>query len=141
MSRPSWDEYFLGLAKAASTRATCDRAHVGCVLVRDRVVVATGYNGSIAGLPHCDDVGHDMKDGHCVRTIHAEVNAISQAAKFGHAVLGATAYVTITPCWKCFQLLTNAGINEFVFGDDYRTDPRVTEAAKARGIDLRKCTR
>src|SRR5438445_8407612 len=76
--RPDWDEYFMGFARAASRRATCDRKHVGAVIVVERQVVATGYNGSVRGMPHCDEVGHDMEAGHCVRTIHTDMNAIDQ---------------------------------------------------------------
>ena len=89
MSRPEWDDYFMGFALAAARRATCDRQHVGAVIVVDKQVVATGYNGSVRGMPHCHEVGHDMESGHCVRTIHAEMNALAQAARRGVAVAGA----------------------------------------------------
>ncbi|MCB0159778.1 MAG: dCMP deaminase, partial [Caldilineaceae bacterium] len=89
--RPSWDEYFMDIAFTVAQRSTCDRAHVGCVLVRDRRMLCTGYNGAPAGLPHCDEVGHLMIDGHCVRTLHAEQNAIIQAALHGVSTQGATA--------------------------------------------------
>src|SRR5690606_21611479 len=81
--RASWDEYFMNLARVVSSRATCDRKHVGAVIVRDRTVLSTGYNGSLRGLPHCDEEGHMMENGHCVATVHAEANAIIQAAKNG----------------------------------------------------------
>ena len=83
--RSSWDQYFMDIARQVATRATCDRKHVGALLVRDRTILSTGYNGSIRGLPHCDDVGHMMENGHCVATVHAEANAIIQAAKNGVA--------------------------------------------------------
>jgi dCMP deaminase len=138
--RPDWDDYFLGLARQVATRATCDRLHVGCVLVRDRVVVATGYNGAARGLDHCDDAGHDVEDGHCVRAVHAEANAVAQAAREGVRVLGATAYATHLPCWPCFRLLLNAGVTRVVFGEPYRAnDPgasRVVEAATRTGVEL-----
>lgn len=124
MSRPSWDEYFLSIAQAAATRATCDRKHVGAVLVRDRQILATGYNGSVRGAPHCDDAGHDMQDGHCVRTVHAEANAIAQAARAGTRVDGATLYVTAFPCWPCMKLVINAGVVRVVYKDAYRVDQR-----------------
>jgi len=79
--RASWDEYFMAIARQVATRSTCDRKHVGAVVVKDRMILTTGYNGSIRGLPHCDDVGHLMEDGHCVRTTHAEANALVQAAR------------------------------------------------------------
>lgn len=135
MPRASWDDYFMRMAVAASTRATCDRLHVGCVIVRDRSVIATGYNGSVRGLPHCDDVGHDIVDGHCVRTVHAEANAIAQAAHRGAATDGATAYVTHVPCWPCFRLLVNAGVMRVAYGTPYRGDERIYTAHRheARG--------
>lgn len=136
MIRPGWDAYFMHLARVAATRATCDRKHVGAVIVSARVVIATGYNGSVRGLPHCDDIGHLMEDGHCVRTVHAEANAIAQAAKCGGMHLeGASIYVTASPCWPCFKLIVNAGIREIFFGEFYR-DPRIFEAAETLGIRL-----
>ena len=112
--RPSWDDYFLGLAREVSTRATCDRSKVGCVLVVGRDIVATGYNGSLSGAPHCDDVGHRMVEGKCTRTVHAEANAIARAAKRGTATDGATAYVTRLPCEVCCKLLISAGVKRIV---------------------------
>ncbi|HET6497097.1 MAG TPA: dCMP deaminase family protein, partial [Thermoleophilia bacterium] len=112
--RIGWDHYFMGFAKAASVRATCDRLHVGAVIVVNKQVVSTGYNGAVAGLPHCDDVGHDMVDNHCIRVIHAEMNALAQAAKSGVAINGATIYTTASPCWDCFRVLANAGIKRLV---------------------------
>lgn len=115
-TRPSWDDYFLELADAASRRATCDRGKSGCVIVRDKQVLATGYVVSPAGLPHCDDVGHLMKkviqengeiSEHCVRTVHAEQNAICQAAKRGISIEGATVYQRMTPCRTCAMLWIN----------------------------------
>jgi dCMP deaminase len=118
-TRPSWDDYFLSLADAASKRSTCNRGRSGCVIVRDRQVLATGYAGSPTGLPHCDDVGHLMKkviqengqiSEHCVRTVHSEQNAICQAAKRGISIQGATLYNRMTPCRTCAMLLINCGI-------------------------------
>ena len=108
--RVSWDEYFMNIARVVATRATCDRKHVGAVLVRDKTILSTGYNGSIRGLPHCTEAGHMMEDGHCVATVHAEANAIIQAAKNGVAIEGATIYTTASPCWPCFKLIANAGL-------------------------------
>lgn len=133
--RASWDEYFMNLAEVVASRSTCDRKHVGAVLVRDRIVLSTGYNGSIRSLPHCDDVGHMMEGGHCVATVHAEANAIVQAAKNGVAVDGATIYTTASPCWPCFKLIANAGCVRIVFGEFYR-DERIFDFASRLGIEL-----
>ena len=133
--RVSWDEYFMNIARVAATRATCDRKHVGAVLVRDKTILSTGYNGSIRGLPHCSEAGHMMEDGHCVATVHAEANAIIQAAKNGVAIDGATIYTTASPCWPCFKLVANAGCRRIVFGEFYR-DARIFEFAQKVGIEL-----
>jgi dCMP deaminase len=133
--RASWDEYFMNIAREASTRSTCDRKFVGTVVVRDKSILATGYNGSIRGEPHCDEVGHLMEDGHCVRTVHAEANAIVQAARNGVRIDGATIYVTASPCWGCFRLLANAGVTRIVYGEFYR-DKRSFEVAQKLGIEL-----
>ena len=87
--RASWDEYFMSIAQVVATRSTCPRKYVGAVIVRNRTILSTGYNGSIRGMPHCSDVGHMMEDGHCVATIHAEANAIIQAARNGVNIDGA----------------------------------------------------
>ena len=135
VARVSWDRYFMNLAVQAATRSTCPRKAVGAVIVRDRAVLATGYNGSIRGLPHCTDVGCLMVNGHCVRTVHAEANAILQAAKHGVRLEGAEIYVTASPCWDCFKLVANAGINRVLYGEFYR-DERIIEFAREAGIDL-----
>lgn len=140
MTRPQWDDYFMGFAQAASRRATCDRQHVGAVIVVGKQVVATGYNGSVRGLPHCDDVGHDMDGGHCVRTIHAEMNALAQAASRGVAVEGASIYTTASPCWACFRVLVNGGIQRFVYGRAYREEEhqaRIDQVAERLGLEVR----
>lgn len=134
-TRVSWDEYFMAIARAVAVRATCDRKHVGAVIVRDKCILATGYNGSIRGLPHCDDVGHLMEADHCLRTCHAEQNAIAQAARNGHALLGATLYTTASPCWQCFKIVANAGIVRIVIGEFYRDD-RIFDAARPAKIEL-----
>jgi dCMP deaminase len=133
--RVSWDQYFMDIARVVATRATCDRKHVGAVVVRDRSILATGYNGSIRGLPHCDEAGHLMEEGHCVRTVHAESNAIAQAAKNGVRIDGSAIYVTASPCWSCFRLIANSGISRIVFGEFYR-DPKIFEFATKIGIEL-----
>ncbi|AKF81487.1 cytidine/deoxycytidylate deaminase family protein [Myxococcus sp. MISCRS1] len=133
--RVSWDQYFMDIAKQVATRATCDRKHVGAVIVRGRTILSTGYNGSIRGLPHCDDVGHMMENGHCVATVHAEANAIIQAATNGVGIDGATIYTTASPCWPCFKLIANAGLVRIVFGEFYR-DPRIFEVATRLNLEL-----
>jgi dCMP deaminase len=133
--RADWHTYFMGIAHQAATRATCLRKHVGAVIVRDRTVLSTGYNGSIRGLPHCEDVGCVMEDGHCVTTVHAEANAILQAAKNGVSLDGGELYTTASPCWNCFKLIANAGIRTIYYGEFYR-DERSRETAKQIGIEL-----
>jgi len=134
-SRVGWHTYFMNIARQAATRSTCDRKHVGAVIVRDKTILSTGYNGSIRGMPHCDEVGHLMESGHCVATVHAEANAIIQAAKNGVRIDGAEIYTTASPCWGCFQLVANAGIRTVYYGEFYR-DERSVETARQLGIDL-----
>ncbi len=126
MTRPSWSTYFLDLAQVVSSRATCDRLHVGCVLVRNRQVLVTGYNGSMSGSPHCTEAGCLIQEGRCVRTIHAEANALTQAAAQGISVAGATAYITHSPCWECSKLLVNAGIKKIVYREAFRETGHLT---------------
>jgi dCMP deaminase len=135
LARSDWDTYFMDIARVIATRATCDRKHVGAVLVRDRTILSTGYNGSIRGLPHCDEAGHMMEGGHCVATVHAEANAIIQAAKNGVSIDGATIYTTASPCWPCFKLIANSGCVRIVFGEFYR-DERIFQFAQKVQIEL-----
>ena len=125
----------MNIAKESATRSTCGRKHVGAVIVRDKTILSTGYNGSIRGMPHCDEVGHLMEDGHCVATIHAETNAILQAAKNGVMINGSEVYITASPCWPCFKMLANAGIKKIFYGEFYR-DERIFDVAKRIGIEL-----
>jgi len=125
----------MDIARQVATRATCDRKHVGSVVVRDRTILSTGYNGSIRGMPHCDEVGHMMENGHCVATVHAEANAILQAAKNGVRIDGATLYTTASPCWPCFKLIANSGCVRIVYGEFYR-DPRIFEVAAQLKLEL-----
>lgn len=123
MARPTWDTYFLRIAELVATRATCDRKHVGAVLVdKDHRIVATGFNGAPSGLPHCDDAGHELKeiDGResCVRTLHAESNALDYA---GCRAKGCTLYVTVIPCYDCAKRIVNAGICRVVYGEYYES--------------------
>ncbi len=133
--RVSWETYFMNIAQEVATRSTCSRKHVGSVIVRDKTILSTGYNGSIKGLAHCDEAGHEMVDGHCVRTTHAEANAIVQAAKHGVRVDEAEIYVTASPCYHCFKLIANAGIKTIYYEEFYR-DERILEHAKEAGIEF-----
>jgi dCMP deaminase len=133
--RMSWDDYFMSIARVVSSRSTCHRKFVGSVIVRDKTILSTGYNGSIRGMPHCTDVGHMMENDHCVATIHAESNAILQAAKNGVMIDGASLYVTASPCWSCFKQIANAGIKRVVYGEFYRDD-RIFSVADKLGISL-----
>lgn len=133
--RLDWHRYFMAIARQVSSRSTCDRKHVGAVIVRDKTILSTGYNGSVRGLPHCDEVGHMMEGGHCVATIHAEANAVIQAARNGVSIEGAEIYVTASPCWNCFKMLANAGLRTIYYGEFYR-DERIFAAANKLGITL-----
>jgi dCMP deaminase len=133
--RASWDQYFMNIAEVVASRSTCPRKYVGAVIVRDRTILSTGYNGSIRGMPHCSDVGHMLENDHCVATVHAEANAIIQSAKNGVMVDGATIYVTASPCWNCFKVIANSGIRRIVYGQFYR-DERIFEVAGKVGIAL-----
>ncbi len=133
--RVDWTEYFMNIAEQVASRSTCDRKHIGAVIVRDKTILSTGYNGSIKGAPHCDDVGHDMENGHCVRTVHAEANAVAQAAKHGVAIDNSEIYITASPCLTCFKLIANAGIKVVYYKEFYR-DERINEYAKQAGIKL-----
>ncbi len=135
--RPSWDEYFLKLAMLASERATCPRMHCGCVFVKDKFVLATGYNGSLPGLPHCEDVGCLVVENHCVRTNHAEMNALTQAIRHGVNVNGATAYVTNMSCTTCAKALIAAGVKKIVVFSDFH-DTLATQFYTDSGVTIDK---
>lgn len=135
--RVGWDTYFMDIARVVASRSTCDRKFVGAVIVRDKTILSTGYNGSIRKYEHCDDVGHMMENGHCVATIHAEANAILQAAKNGVCIENATIYTTASPCWPCFKMIANAGIKRICYGEFYR-DERIFEIAHKIGLELVK---
>ena len=134
-TRVPWDVYFMNIAQVVASRSTCPRKFVGSVIVRDKTILSTGYNGSIRGMPHCTEIGHMMENDHCVATIHAEANAIIQAAKNGVRIEGAELYTTASPCWSCFKLIANAGIRTIYYGEFYR-DTRSVEVARTLGIDL-----
>lgn len=143
--RPSWDEYFMALANTAAERATCDRGRSGCVIVRDKQVLVTGYVESPRGMAHCDDVGHLFKkvyheDGsvtqHCVRTVHAEQNAICQAARRGMALDDSTLYCKMTPCRTCAMLIINCGIVRVVCEKKYHAGKESEELFHDAGVEL-----
>src|SRR5687768_3823504 len=117
--RENWDRYFLRVAQAVSTRSTCPRRAVGALFVRERTILSTGYNGAISGMPHCTELGHDVDDkGHeksCSRSIHAEQNAIIQAAKNGVRLKGSMLYTTTCPCWNCFSSIVNLGCKKIIY--------------------------
>jgi dCMP deaminase len=143
--RPSWDEYFMEIARAVAKRATCDRGRSGCVIVRDKHILVTGYVGSPRGMPHCDEVGHLIKtvideeghqSQHCMRTTHAEQNAIVQAAKLGIAIDGGTLYCKMTPCAACAKMIINAGIRRVVCEKRYHAAKETEEMFRQVGIEL-----
>lgn len=139
--RPSWDNYFMEIASIVATRSTCDRAQVGCVLVRDKAILSTGYNGAPSGLEHCDDAGHLMEDGHCVRTVHSEANAILWAAKLGTAIAGSTLYCTHRPCLNCLKLIVMAGVRRIVYKQDYGSMSMFeAKVASQAGVPVEKLT-
>ena len=133
--RADWNTYFMNIAKAAATRSTCTRKHVGAVIVRDKSILSTGYNGSIRGMPHCTEVGCDIENNHCIATVHAEANAIIQAAKHGVCIENADIYVTASPCWYCFKLIVNSGIRRIFYGEFYRDEKSLIVADQC-GIEL-----
>lgn len=135
MTRPSIDEYFITIAHAVATRATCPRASVGAVLVRDKRILTTGYNGACTGLPSCLEAGCLMVDDHCQRAVHAEVNAIIQAALHGVSTEGATCYCTHYPCLTCAKALINAGIVYVVYANEYRPS-YATSFFSIAGVDV-----
>lgn len=143
--RPSWDEYFMEVARAVARRSTCDRGRVGCVIARNQQILVTGYAGAPRGLPHCDEVGHQLKttiheDGtqtqHCMRTAHAEQNAIVQAAKLGVSIEGGTLYCSVTPCAACAKMIINASIRRVVCEKRYHVGEESEGLLSQAGIAL-----
>lgn len=143
--RPTWDEYFMEITRAVAKRSTCDRGKVGCVIAKNKQILVSGYAGSPKGLPHCDEVGHQMKsiiheDGtqtqHCVRTAHAEQNAICQAAKLGIAIEGATLYCRMTPCSTCAKMIINSGISRIVCEKKYHAGKESEEMFRMAEIPI-----
>lgn len=143
--RPSWDEYFLNLVEVVSSRGTCDRGRTGAVITKNKRILATGYVGAPVGLPSCDEVGHEMQtvtdeDGkvsnHCIRTAHAEQNAINNAARIGTAIEGSTMYCKLAPCYKCAQSIINSGIVRVVALKDYHGGSRTKDIFRQANIEL-----
>lgn len=143
--RPSWDEYFLAIAELVGSRGTCDRGYAGTVIVKDKRLLATGYVGSPIGLPHCDEVGHEMHtvtnpDGsvsrHCIRTAHSETNAIANAARFGVSIDGSTMYSKMVACYSCAKVVVNAGVKRFVALNDYHATKQTKDIFKKAGVKL-----
>lgn len=143
--RPSWDDYFLDIMKKVASRATCDRGRSGCVITRNNQILVTGYVGSPVGVAHCDEAGHEMKkmlneDGsvsdHCVRTTHAEQNAMCQAAKLGIALENSTLYCTMTPCYTCAKMIVNCGVKRVVCLNDYHASAESKRLFKEAGVVL-----
>ncbi|MDX9779287.1 MAG: cytidine/deoxycytidylate deaminase family protein [Patescibacteria group bacterium] len=143
--RPSWDEYFMKITEMVGSRGSCDRGRAGCVITRDKRIIATGYAGSPIGLAHCDEVGHEMHtvthaDGstsrHCIRTTHAEQNAICEAARMGISINGGTLYCKMTPCYTCAKMIINAGIKKVVCAQDYHAGSRSKEIFQEAGIEF-----
>ncbi|MDW7675940.1 MAG: ComE operon protein 2 [Bacillota bacterium] len=136
--RISWPEYFMSQAKIIALRSSCPRLTVGCVIVRDKRMIAGGYNGSISGDEHCIEVGCKMRDNHCIRAIHAEANAILQCAKFGASTEGAQIYVTHFPCLNCAKLIIQAGIKHVFYEIDYKNDDYAEELFAKSGVGVTK---
>jgi|ETN01SMinimDraft_4_1059930.scaffolds.fasta_scaffold02562_7 dCMP deaminase len=143
--RPSWDEYFMNIAKVTGTRGSCDRGRAGTVIVKDKHILVGGYVGSPRGLPHCDEIGHLMKtviheDGsesrHCLRTAHSEQNAICQAAKLGIAIDGATIYTKMTPCAACAKMIINVGIKKVICAKRYHASSETEKLFEKANIKL-----
>ncbi|MFD1419750.1 ComE operon protein 2 [Lactiplantibacillus songbeiensis] len=136
--RIPWDQYFMMQAVLLSTRSTCERLSVGATIVRDKRIIAGGYNGSVSGDVHCIDEGCYLVDGHCMRTIHAEMNAILQCAKFGAATDGAEIYVTDFPCLQCTKMLLQAGITKIHYLRNYHNDDYAMALIKRKNVTLQQ---
>jgi dCMP deaminase len=144
-NRPTWDEYFMSMLPMIGSRGTCDRGKIGCVATRDNRILVTGYAGAPSGIAHCDGDGHEMhtvvhEDGsesrHCIRTTHAEQNAICQAAKMGTSLDDGTLYCKTTPCYTCAKMIINVGIKRVVCGSEYHSSKRSKEIMKEAGVEV-----
>ena len=138
MERISWDQYFMAQSHLLALRSTCTRLMVGATVVRDNRIIAGGYNGSIAGGVHCVDEGCYVIDNHCVRTIHAEMNALLQCAKFGVPTEGAEIYVTHFPCLQCCKALIQAGIKTIYYAEAYKNHPYAEELFEQAGVSVKQ---
>lgn len=145
-TRPTWDQYFMTITRQVAERSTCTRAKVGALIARDKNILATGYNGSPAGMPHCTDVGclvyssttpTGEVEENCFRTIHAEINAIAQAAKNGATIRDADVYITHTPCIHCFKVLINTGIRRVFYERVYKLHT-LDELLRHTSVELRQ---
>ncbi|SDC30060.1 ComE operon protein 2 [Shouchella lonarensis] len=134
MERISWDHYFMAQSHLLAWRSTCPRLKVGATIVRDKRVIAGGYNGSVSGSDHCIDKGCYVVDGHCIRTVHAEMNALLQCAKLGVATEGAEIYITHFPCVHCTKALIQAGIAKVYYATDYKNHPYAESLFTEAGI-------
>lgn len=138
MERISWDQYFMAQSHLLALRSTCTRLMVGATIVRDKRIIAGGYNGSVTGGVHCIDDGCYVIDGHCVRTVHAEANALLQCAKFGVPTDGADIYVTHFPCLQCCKQLIQSGIQKVYYAEDYRNHEYAVELFEQAGVQTKK---
>lgn len=145
MKRPNWDEYFLNIVDVVATRATCDRGKSGCVIVKDNRILSTGYVGAPSGLPECDEVGHLLREvkyeddtlrQHCVRTLHAEQNAIIYAARYGVSLIGAVLYCTMCPCYSCAMMIAASGVTKVVAKNNYQASADAFTIFKKAGVEL-----
>ncbi|QIL46308.1 ComE operon protein 2 [Vagococcus coleopterorum] len=134
--RIPWEQYFMAQSLLLSLRSTCSRLEVGATIVRDKRIIAGGYNGSVSGDSHCIDEGCYVVDNHCVRTIHAEMNAILQCSKFGVPTEGAEIYVTHFPCLPCTKMILQAGISKIYYLKDYRNDAYALQLIKQAGVEV-----
>lgn len=136
--RVPWDQYFMSQAIVLSQRSTCRRLMVGATLVRDKRIISGGYNGSVSGEKHCMDHGCYMEDGHCIRTVHAEMNALVQCAKFGVPTEGSVIYVTHFPCLSCTKHLIQAGVKQINYLHDYHNHPYAVELLDQAGVETKQ---
>lgn len=138
MERIKWQDYFMAQSQLLALRSTCRRLSVGATIVKDQRIIAGGYNGSVSGEVHCIDDGCYIEDGHCIRTIHAEMNALLQCAKMGVSTAGAEIYVTHFPCIHCTKSIIQAGISKIYYAEDYKNHPYAIELLLRAGIQAER---
>lgn len=136
--RKDWNTYFMDIAHLISERATCTRLKVGAVIVKDKRIIATGFNGSVTSTEHCIEVGCNIVENHCIRTLHAEHNAVLQCAKFGVPTVGAEIYVTHFPCFQCAKIIAQTGITKVYYASGYNNDTRTFKLFNQLGIKVIK---